>query len=76
MKKIAKLFTLITASALLASCASPQYTWYKKGVSREEMRSYYRECEYNVGMNKMSQEKENRLMRACMEKAGFRWVAR
>lgn len=76
MKKTAKSFTLITALAALASCASPQYTWYKKGVSREEMRSYYRECEYNVGMNKMSSAKEERLMRACMEKAGFRWLAR
>lgn len=76
MKKIVALLSMITASTLLIGCASPVYTWYKKGVSQEEMRSYYRECEYNVGMNNVSPEKEGRLMRACMEKAGFRWVAR
>lgn len=65
------------ASLLLIGCAAPrQYTWYKKGVSQEDMRSYYRECEYNVGMNKVNSEKESRLMQACMEKAGFRWIRR
>lgn len=76
MKKIVALLSMITASTLLIGCASPVYTWYKAGVSQEDMRTYYRECEYNVGMNKISQEKEAHLMRACMEKAGFRWVAR
>lgn len=76
MKKIVSLLSIVITSTLLVGCAAPTYTWYKQGVTREEMRTYYRECEYNVGMNKVSPEKEGMLMRACMEKAGFRWVAR
>lgn len=76
MKKLLTLTTIVATSVVLSGCSSPNYTWYKSGVSRDEMRTYYRQCEYDMGMNKVSPEKENRLMRACMEKAGFRWVRR
>lgn len=65
---------LVTTSTILAACASPQPYWYKSGVNKQDTRSYYQECIYNVEMNKVSAEREKRLIRACMEKAGFRLV--
>ncbi len=74
MKKFIAMFLLISTSALLTACASSAPYWYQEGVSRKDTRSYYQECIYNVEMNKVSAEREKRLIRACMEKAGFRLV--
>lgn len=72
MKKVISILLVSFSTILLASCVSPH--WYKSGVSRKTTHSYYQKCVYNIGMNKLSIEKERMLMRACMEKEGFRWV--
>lgn len=72
MKKRLCLMVIATSAFILSACSSPH--WYKKGVSPRDTRSYYQECIYNVGMNKVSAKKERELLKACMEKEGFRWV--
>lgn len=75
MKKIIALFSIFTLSSLLSACETPRYGWYKQGVNKQDTLSQYRKCEYElVGVHKVSPEQEQRLMKACMEKEGFRWV--
>lgn len=77
MKNFIVVLHLVFTALFVSGCVAPiQYTWYKPGVNEENTKTYYRECEYNVGMNKLSPAKEQQLMDACMEKEGFRWVAR
>lgn len=75
MKKLLISFTMLSTATLLTACASPQPRWYKPGVNYEDTHSYIQECRYNIGMNKMSEAKENRLFVACMEKNGFRFIS-
>ncbi len=59
----------------LAACEAPaQYGWYKQGVTRKDTRSYQQGCIYDVEMNKVSVDRERKLIIACMERKGFRWV--
>lgn len=71
-----KLTIILSVSIFIAGCEltpPPQPRWYKENVSVKETNNYLNECIYNVGMNKVEPQKENRLIEACMLKEGFRW---
>lgn len=74
MKRTIYFLTFISAIMLLTACVKSLPYWYKQGVSKEDTYSYYQSCAYNIGINKVSEKKERALMKACMEKSGFRWV--
>ena len=63
----------VSVIALVAGCASPQPSWRKEGVSSEGARSALSECKYQVGLNKVAEDKQKELIANCMEGKGFRW---
>ncbi len=63
----------VSAATLIAGCASPQLSWNKEGVAAEGARSALSECKYQVGLNKVAEEKQKELITNCMEGKGFRW---
>lgn len=71
--KTCKLTALALLTTLLTACAEPIQTWHKKGVSPDAMRTTFAQCKYDVGMNKVSNEKEIELISDCMNAKGFRW---
>lgn len=63
----------ISAAAVIAGCASYQPAWRKESVSTDGTRSALAECKYQVGLNKIAEEKQNELISNCMEGKGYRW---
>jgi len=63
----------VSAATLIAGCASPQSSWRKEGVAAEGARSALSECKYQVGLNKVAEDKQKELITNCMEGKGFRW---
>lgn len=63
----------VSAITFITGCGGPQPTWRKEGISSEGAYSAFSECKYQVGLNKISQEKQKELIRNCMEGKGFRW---
>lgn len=65
---------VLAASAAIAivGCAGPQPTWRKEGVAAEGARSALAECKYQVGLNKIPEDKQRVLINNCMEGKGFR----
>ena len=77
-KMIVKTALLITLSTLLSSCEMQMQhrveEWYKEGVSKKDTDTKLAKCTYDVGMNKVNSVQESRLINACMEGEGFRWI--
>lgn len=63
----------VSAVAFIAGCASPEPSWRKESVSAEGARSALAECKYQVGLNKIAEDKQRELITNCMEGKGFRW---
>lgn len=57
---------------ILAGCAASQPRWYKEGVSREQTRTAYAECRYEIGMSEQSKADGQEMLRYCMERQDFR----
>lgn len=62
----------LSAAAFIAGCTSSQPTWRKEGVDAHGMRSAHAECRYQVGLNKVPENKQRALINDCMEGKGFR----
>ena len=77
-KMIVKTALLITLSTLLSGCEMQMQhrveEWYKEGVSKKDTATKLAKCTYDVGMNKVNSVQESRLINACMEGEGFRWI--
>jgi len=56
----------------VAGCA-PLATWRKDGASQDVATSALSECKYQIGLNKISEDKMNELVSSCMQGKGFRW---
>lgn len=67
-----KLAFPLLAVLLIGACASTKAAWYKAGVSSDETKSALAECKYQVGLNKIGDEKAKDLIQDCMESKGFR----
>lgn len=73
------LFISLLTSFVLTGCGSinaihiPGH-WQQDGVSKRDTETRFAKCVYDVGMNKVNPAQENRLINACMQGAGFRWV--
>lgn len=63
----------ISAASVIAGCAGPQPSWRKEGVSADGTRSSLAECKYQVGLNKIVEDKQKELIANCMEGKGYRW---
>lgn len=63
----------IAAVLLVAGCAGPQPSWRKEGASAEGARTALSECKYQIGLNKVAEDKQKGLLANCMEGKGFRW---
>ncbi len=70
MDKFVRLMICLIGSTSLLAC-SP--SWQKSGVSRYDTRSYYQECTYQVGMKNFDKTTQAKLIRACMERKGYRY---
>lgn len=57
---------------IIAGCAASQPRWYKEGVSREQTRTAYAECRYEIGMSDQSKAEGQEMLRYCMERQDFR----
>jgi hypothetical protein len=73
MFRQSSLVLAIAATALIAGCAGPQHTWRKEGASADSAHTALSECKYQIGLNKVSEEKQKELLSQCMEGKGFRW---
>lgn len=63
--------------SMLTACATPVHIpgyWHQEDVSKKDTQTHLAKCIYNVEMNKVSPEKEQRLINTCMVGKGFRWV--
>ena len=68
-------FTSILVTSLIVSgCSSaPKATWKKPGISQHNINNSMQKCRYDIGMAKVSREKENYLFKACMRSEGNRY---
>ena len=48
--------------------------WHQEGISKKDTQTRFAKCTYDVGMNKVNSVQESRLINACMEGEGFRWI--
>lgn len=68
-----RILVAISAVTVIAGCAGPQPQWRKEGVSADSTRSAHAECKYQVGLNKITEEKQKEIIANCMEGKGYRW---
>lgn len=69
-----KICSVLLVASLVGCASAPQYEFRKNGATRDEARSAYSGCEYQVLLNKVPQEQQRKLMRLCMEGQGYRLV--
>ncbi|WNL39248.1 hypothetical protein RN347_01455 [Halomonas sp. PAMB 3264] len=73
MKCFARTYFAAGLVIILSGCATPSKPhWYKEGVDKEITRSALAECRYEIGMRDLSAQKEQEMLRYCMERNGFR----
>ncbi len=65
---------LATAAILLCSCATNPPAWYKAGYSKYETDNALAQCEYDVSMQMLPDDKQGRAVNNCMIRQGFRFV--
>lgn len=65
---------LATATILLCSCATNPPAWYKAGYSKYETDNALAQCEYDVSMQMLPDDKQGRAVNNCMIRQGFRFV--
>lgn len=72
------IFTGILASVLIvAGCSSaPKPTWQKVGISQFDTHNATQKCKYQIGIAKVSSEREKSLFNSCMESEGYRYTSR
>lgn len=65
-------FFAVPSLLFLSSCATPG--WYKAGVSRMDTENTLAQCEYNVSINQVNDERFDKTVNNCMKAQGFRYV--
>lgn len=73
MLRKSRILFVVSVAAVIAGCAGPQPSWRKEGVAADGARSALAECKYQVGLNKIAEEKQKELIANCMEGKGYRW---
>ena len=69
-------FISVFAVALLtvvAGCAFNRSSWSKDGVAPDGATNALSECRYQVGLNKIADDKQKDLIADCMQSKGFRF---
>ncbi|NMM08146.1 hypothetical protein [Polaromonas sp.] len=69
-------FISVLAVALLtvsAGCAFNRSSWSKDGVAPDGATNALSECKYQVGLNKIADDKQKDLIADCMQSKGFRF---
>ena len=57
---------------IVAGCASTS-SWNKDGVASDGATNALSECKYQVGLNKIAEDKQKELIADCMQSKGFRF---
>ena len=57
---------------IVAGCASTS-SWNKDGVAPDGATNALSECKYQVGLNKIADDKQKDLIADCMQSKGFRF---
>ena len=81
------IFTAVIASTVFISgCTTmptthqsaqmTQPTWQKTGVAQDDVNSALQKCRYDIGMANISPERENALLKSCIESKGYRYTNR
>jgi len=65
-----------THPTIYPSTQMAQPTWQKAGVAQHDVNSALQKCRYDIGMANVSPEKENTLLKACIESKGYRYTNR
>lgn len=65
---------IATTAILLTACASNPPAWYKAGYSKYETDNALAQCEYDVSMQMLPDDKQGRAVNNCMIRQGFRFV--
>ena len=65
---------IATTAILLTSCATNPPAWYKAGYSKYETDNALAQCEYDVSMQMLPDDKQGRAVNNCMIRQGFRFV--
>ncbi|WP_432697097.1 hypothetical protein ACQUQP_01720 [Marinobacterium sp. YM272] len=74
MKKFALLLTSISLTACATGGPAYKQFWSKEGASYDQAVTHESECQYNVGMAKISSRAEKQqLIQSCMKMQGYRW---
>jgi hypothetical protein len=47
--------------------------WHRNGVSVQNTNNVISQCEYEMGMNKVSASERKQLLTHCMQRQGFRY---
>jgi len=63
-----------TDPTMYRSTQMAQPTWQKAGVAQHDVNSALQKCRYDIGMANVSPEKENTLLKACIESKGYRYT--
>jgi hypothetical protein len=74
LKRIFVCATIATTAILLTSCATNPPAWYKAGYSKYETENALAQCEYDVSMQMLPDDKQGRAVNNCMIRQGFRFV--
>lgn len=70
--------TAVAAALLLslAACSStPKAEWVKPGSSKEQTYTQFSDCNYQVGLAKVSEGEREQMVAHCMRGKGYRYVA-
>lgn len=73
MQRYSWIFLSASLVISLTGCATPSTPyWHKDGVTKEETKSAFAQCRYEIGMKNLPATKEQELLRFCMERNDFR----
>lgn len=64
---------LVILVTLITGCSSSSPSFHKNGVSAYDGTNTLSECKYQVGLNKIPQDQQKRLIIECMQSKGFRY---
>ena len=77
MKNINRIFNyaaVVASACLFISCVINPPAWYKEGYNKFDTENALAQCEYDVSMQKIPDEKYASTVKNCMIRQGFRYL--
>lgn len=63
----------VAVLTVVSGCAFNRSSWSKDGVAPDGATNALSECKYQVGLNKIADDKQKDLIADCMQSKGFRF---